>query len=205
MKYTTEITTPKFDENGFATASGWITVYRADPETGEYLCADMERTDAGFSLSAGAYLDTPELPKSDNVAVCRSQNGKSWVHIPDYRGKTVYHVKTRVAQTIQEFGNLPQELTLLKPQTEFDVWNGKHWATDMAAQRQHEIQMAEQQKLNLQQRADTIIKPLNDAVDLNIATDAEQSALTEWRRYRVLLNRVDCTTAPDIQWPVQPE
>ncbi|WP_038198034.1 tail fiber assembly protein, partial [Xenorhabdus bovienii] len=44
-----------------------------------------------------------------------------------------------------------------------------------------------------------------DAVNLDIATDAEKSALTEWRRYRVLLNRVDCTTAPDVKWPEQPK
>uniref|UniRef100_UPI001ABF6203 tail fiber assembly protein n=1 Tax=Xenorhabdus miraniensis TaxID=351674 RepID=UPI001ABF6203 len=49
------------------------------------------------------------------------------------------------------------------------------------------------------------IAPLQDAVDLDIATDAEQSALTAWRKYRVLLNRVDCSTAPDIQWPEQPK
>ncbi|WP_198023795.1 tail fiber assembly protein, partial [Xenorhabdus cabanillasii] len=26
-----------------------------------------------------------------------------------------------------------------------------------------------------------------------------------WRKYRVLLNRVDCSTAPDIHWPEAPE
>ncbi|MDE9590971.1 tail fiber assembly protein, partial [Xenorhabdus bovienii] len=44
-----------------------------------------------------------------------------------------------------------------------------------------------------------------DAVDLNIATDSEKSSLAEWRKYRVLLNRVDCTTAPDVKWPEQPK
>ncbi|CDH23645.1 putative e14 prophage; tail fiber assembly (fragment) [Xenorhabdus bovienii str. kraussei Becker Underwood] len=44
-----------------------------------------------------------------------------------------------------------------------------------------------------------------DAVDLGIATDAEKSSLAEWRKFRVLLNRVDCTTAPDIPWPEQPK
>ncbi|MDC9623203.1 tail fiber assembly protein, partial [Xenorhabdus sp. XENO-7] len=28
---------------------------------------------------------------------------------------------------------------------------------------------------------------------------------TEWKKYCVLLNRVDCTTAPDIAWPEQPK
>ncbi|WP_047679908.1 MULTISPECIES: tail fiber assembly protein [Xenorhabdus] len=49
------------------------------------------------------------------------------------------------------------------------------------------------------------IAPLQDAVDLNMATDEEKSALIVWRKYRVLLNRVDCSTAPDIDWPEQPE
>ncbi|WP_086109700.1 tail fiber assembly protein [Xenorhabdus vietnamensis] len=40
---------------------------------------------------------------------------------------------------------------------------------------------------------------------MNIATNAEKSALTEWRKYRVLLSRVDCSTAPDIPWPKVPE
>ncbi|MDE9568558.1 tail fiber assembly protein, partial [Xenorhabdus bovienii] len=53
--------------------------------------------------------------------------------------------------------------------------------------------------------ADSAIAPLQDAVDLGMATDTEKAGLTEWRRYRVLLNRVDCTTAPDVQWPEQPK
>lgn len=66
-------------------------------------------------------------------------------------------------------------------------------------------QRAESQKLYLMSQAATAIAPLQDAVDLDMATDAEKSALTEWRKYRVLLNRVDCFTAPDIQWPEQPK
>jgi len=46
--------------------------------------------------------------------------------------------------------------------------------------------------------------PLQDAVDVGMATDAETSLLTEWQKYRVLLNRVDVTTAPDITWPEAP-
>ncbi|CDM88152.1 tail fiber assembly protein [Xenorhabdus bovienii] len=64
---------------------------------------------------------------------------------------------------------------------------------------------AEERKRQLMDIAREKIAPLQDAVDLNIATDAEKSALTEWRKYRVLLNRVDCTTAPDVKWPEQPK
>ncbi|WP_196245002.1 tail fiber assembly protein, partial [Xenorhabdus bovienii] len=63
---------------------------------------------------------------------------------------------------------------------------------------------AEERKRQLMDIAREKIAPLQDAVELNIATDAEKSALTAWRKYRVLLNRVDCTTAPDVKWPEQP-
>jgi hypothetical protein len=49
-----------------------------------------------------------------------------------------------------------------------------------------------------------VIATLQDAVDRDMATDAEKTALTAWKKYRVLLNRVDTTKAPDITWPVQP-
>ncbi|MDE9519773.1 tail fiber assembly protein, partial [Xenorhabdus bovienii] len=41
--------------------------------------------------------------------------------------------------------------------------------------------------------------------DLGMATDSEQITLTVWKKYRVLLNRVDCTIAPDVKWPEQPK
>ncbi|WP_426577673.1 tail fiber assembly protein [Xenorhabdus stockiae] len=66
-------------------------------------------------------------------------------------------------------------------------------------------QTAEVQKSFLRQRADSAIAPLQDAVDLDMATKEEKSALLKWKKYRVLLNRVDCSTAPDIVWPEQPE
>ncbi|WP_149002032.1 tail fiber assembly protein, partial [Escherichia coli] len=41
-------------------------------------------------------------------------------------------------------------------------------------------------------------------VELEIATEEETSLLEVWKKYRVLLNRVNTTTAPDIEWPVAP-
>ncbi|MEQ2019518.1 tail fiber assembly protein [Photorhabdus bodei] len=65
-------------------------------------------------------------------------------------------------------------------------------------------QRAEREQQRLMNIANEKIAPLLDAVGLSIATDAEKSALTEWRCYRVMLNRIDYTTTPDIQWPEQP-
>ncbi|KTH16497.1 phage tail protein, partial [Enterobacter hormaechei subsp. hoffmannii] len=67
------------------------------------------------------------------------------------------------------------------------------------------IAQAESKKSRLMQTANAEIAPLQDAVDLGIATTKETAALTEWKKYRVLLNRVDTSKAPDIDWPVPPE
>ncbi|UVN46964.1 tail fiber assembly protein [Pseudomonas mosselii] len=50
------------------------------------------------------------------------------------------------------------------------------------------------------------IAPLQDAVDLGEATDAEVSLLTEWKVYRVALNRLpeQAGYPNEIDWPVQP-
>ncbi|WP_236328254.1 tail fiber assembly protein [Enterobacter bugandensis] len=61
---------------------------------------------------------------------------------------------------------------------------------------------AERKKLELLNQANNVIATLQDAVDLGMATDKEEKKLPEWRKYRVLLNRVD-TTRPE--WPEPPE
>ncbi|MFT8210850.1 MAG: tail fiber assembly protein [Symbiopectobacterium sp.] len=46
--------------------------------------------------------------------------------------------------------------------------------------------------------ATRVIYPLQDAADLDMATEAETAQLVAWKTYRVLLNRVDISKAPDI-------
>lgn len=61
--------------------------------------------------------------------------------------------------------------------------------------------MAEQRKAALRAAADAEISWRQDAVDAGIATADETAALVEWKKYRVLLMRVD-TTKP--VWPQPP-
>lgn len=63
---------------------------------------------------------------------------------------------------------------------------------------------AETKKTTLLSTAAEILGPLTDAVDLDIATTDEKKRYDEWRKYRVLLMRVDVNQAPDIDWPPQP-
>ncbi|EFZ75898.1 hypothetical protein ECRN5871_1074 [Escherichia coli RN587/1] len=39
---------------------------------------------------------------------------------------------------------------------------------------------------------------------LQIVIEEETSLREAWKKYRVLLNRVDTSTAPDIEWPEEP-
>ncbi|WP_249942141.1 tail fiber assembly protein, partial [Escherichia coli] len=63
---------------------------------------------------------------------------------------------------------------------------------------------SEETKNSLMQVASEHIAPLQDAADLEIATEEEISLLEAWKKYRVLLNRVDTSTAQDIEWPALP-
>lgn len=66
-------------------------------------------------------------------------------------------------------------------------------------------EQARRKQRRLLDEATKVIAPLQDAVDLDIATDAEKAALLAWKKYRVLLNRVDITQAPDVEWPEVPD
>ncbi|ECG1390981.1 tail fiber assembly protein [Salmonella enterica subsp. houtenae str. CFSAN000557] len=63
------------------------------------------------------------------------------------------------------------------------------------------VAAANDQKSHLREIADSEIAWRQDAVDAGIATDEETAALTEWKKYRVLLMRVD--TAKPV-WPTLP-
>lgn len=66
------------------------------------------------------------------------------------------------------------------------------------------IAQAEQQKAALKATADAEIEWRQDAVDAGIAMEEETTALAEWKKYRVLLMRIDTSKSPDIEWPTAP-
>lgn len=128
----------------------------------------------------------------------------SWHLVEDHRGKTVYDVASGDALFISELGPLPENVTWLSPEGEFQKWNGTAWVKDTEAEKLFRIREAEETKNNLMQVASEHIAPLQDAADLEIATEEEISLLEAWKKYRVLLNRVDTSTAQDIEWPALP-
>ncbi|MFJ5472189.1 tail fiber assembly protein [Pectobacterium carotovorum] len=200
--YSTQIKNAELNEHGLAINTGWITVYHVNPDTREYLSASYEYVMQGVGLPADSYADEPELPPVGQ-ALRRSADGKVWEQVPDYRGQTVYSTESRQAQTVSQFGELPEGFTLLAPATEFDKWNGKKWLIDKAAKAAAAITSAQQELASRKAAATSHITELTYAVNLDIATDAEKAALEAWQKYTVLLNRID-VNATDIDWPLTP-
>lgn len=124
--------TIQFNNNGFALASGEVTVYITDNQ-GIYSHSEQEFVAEGTGLSAGAYLDAPPAPKA-NFAIVRSQDGLRWEYVADYRGQTYYDTATGGAITINELGKIPKNLTALKPLDKPCKWDGNKWVLDESKQ-----------------------------------------------------------------------
>lgn len=204
MAYTTDIQNAQFDENGLAVIPGWAKIYRAHPYTREYLGAAMDNVPYGGSVVGDAYLDEPEIPSSSNLAVVRSSDGRSWLHVQDYRGFVAYDKETKQQTEITELGELPDNLTLDAPETPFDKWNGKKWVTDKAEQQAYEIAVAESQKQSLLAEAEQEIALFERKVRLGMATDEDRAKLAEWEIYSVKVADADTSAGTGTNWPQKP-
>ena len=65
------------------------------------------------------------------------------------------------------------------------------------------VAIATRTKLNLLSNANQKISPLQDLLDIEEASDSDKAKLTEWKKYRVLLNKID-VAVQDITWPEIP-
>ncbi|MBS9436898.1 tail fiber assembly protein [Photorhabdus noenieputensis] len=205
QKYSLEPETAILGKDGLAEKAGWLTIYHAAPHSREFLGATPEYLMEGIGIPASSYTDAPILPESGSLAVRRTANGNHWEIVPDYRGKTAYNTQTCLPQEITELGELPEILTFEQPTTHFDRWDGSKWVTDKAAIKHSEIEQAEQLRDTLCTQANETITLLQYAVDTGLASEEEQTLLLEWKKYLVLLNRIDTSLAPDIEWPEIPK
>ncbi|EQB1484573.1 tail fiber assembly protein [Enterobacter hormaechei] len=79
------------------------------------------------------------------------------------------------------------------------------WVDIEPPTREEAIENAGALRAQLLSVAAQAIAPLQDAVDLSMASDEEAALLLEWKKFRVLLMRVDISLAPDIEWPAAPD
>ncbi|HGC3338137.1 TPA: tail fiber assembly protein [Escherichia coli] len=145
----------------------------------------------------------PDIPVG--FAAVFNADEMKWELVEDHRGKTVYETKTGAAIYISELGSLPSDVTTISPTGNYQKWNGNAWVDDESAERDALVREAEFQKKEQTAYAGEIIATLQDAVDLDMATEEEKSSLTKWKKYRVLLNRVQPEDAPNVEWPEMPQ
>lgn len=103
---------------------------------------------------------------------------------------------TTVQDDMAEIGDFYSDGVFSKPpKTDEEIKNDDLVKTNMNLNR----------KSSLMAKATERVSILQDAVDLEMATPEEIALLTKWKKYRVLLSRIDANTPSDIAWPEVPE
>jgi Caudovirales tail fibre assembly protein. len=184
------------------------TICNVHPVTGEFIgtgVADPSPLEPfTWLIPAHAYQCEPPLPEPGHAAV--KVSGDGWKLVADYRGLTVYSTETGEAQVWDMLGDLPEGYTREAPATEFDKWQDDKWTFDEAANAEALKKKAARKKLLLTQFSANMIATLQNAFDLEIATEVEIADLRSWKIYGVELNRVDIVGEPpqDSEWPTSP-
>ncbi|EAA9235328.1 tail fiber assembly protein [Salmonella enterica subsp. enterica serovar Bredeney] len=177
-----------------------IKVYNLRSDTNEFIGAGDAYIPPHTGLPANCTdIAPPDIPAS-HTAVFDFET-QTWSLKEDHRGETVYDTTNGNQVYISDPGPLPENVTSVSPDGEYQKWDGKAWVKDEAAEKTAQLRQAEETKSRLLQMASGKIAPLQDAVDLGIATDDEKVQLDEWKMYRVQVNRVK-PSEPD--WPEKP-
>ncbi|MBJ9342260.1 tail fiber assembly protein [Citrobacter freundii] len=180
-----------------------ITIYNLSSSTNEFIGKGDGFIPANTGLPAYSTDIAPPKVTAGFVAVFDAHASK-WSQTEDHRGTTVYDIETGQPVVIEKLGALPDNVVSVAPDGAYVKWDGKKWLHDAGAEKAFIQERAAQKKVELLAVAASAIAPLQDAVDLDMVTEGEATALNEWKKYRVMLNRVKPEDAPDITWPEQP-
>jgi len=104
-----------------------LSLYHYAAETGEYCGQKEVFIPAHTGLPQYCTENAPPPLMKGVVAVF---DGEQWQKVDDHRGKRVYHIKTGHAFLMTAIGALDAEITLQKPSSPFDHWNGTGWVLD---------------------------------------------------------------------------
>ena len=130
------------------------------------------------------------------------KNG-TWVLVEDHRDKTVYNIETKESFKIDYLGEIKEGFTSQKP-FQFSKWNGKKWILDEDEQNTFKIKQNKMLKNSLLNEANENISILQDAIDLDMSENGDEDKLKAWKKYRILLNRID-TSDINVIFPEKPQ
>jgi hypothetical protein len=172
-----------------------------------------------FSLRAPLNEDETLLAKSHGVVFLCDPQGNDWYGLlkqfSDETVKIAFDESGLINSASYDASTMwPQSFSVAEvsdcPDTFLSQPGGGKWVFDgesIEARVLSAAELTEQAKATrdaLLAEASQKISPLQDAKELDIATDDELSQLREWMLYRVQLSRIDSTLAPDITWPEIP-
>lgn len=187
----------------FSNKDQTLTVYNLSSDTSELIGSGDCFVPANTGLPAFCTNLKPPKAKAGFAVVFDTDTG-TWQYVADHRGETRWNTQNRQMQVIDLLGDMPSNMTDKAPTSDFDLWDGAEWVKDTQAEKDFHIEEAvceHKERINL---ATDRINTLQDAIDLEMATDLEVESLKAWRKYRVLLSRVDTSKAPDVDWPQEP-
>ncbi|HCR3976062.1 TPA: tail fiber assembly protein, partial [Citrobacter freundii] len=133
-------------------------------------------------------------------------NGLSWDVVPDFRGMTAYIKESGEVVTVSDIGELAETLTLIKPLTPFDKWDGMQWVTDTEAQYAEAITQAENERQRLLKHADAVMLDWRTELMLGEISDDDRAKLSAWMTYKRSIKTVSCNDAISygFVWPEPP-
>lgn len=162
----------------------------------------------------------PEKSAYQNALYLRAESGEDWYECQAYFEEDTIKIAYQADGVIVSAGRdisamFPTGLSVVEMAAndvpEIDDLIGGGWAfkdgeiVAVVPTNERYIANAEVQKKRLTSQCNDTIATLQDAVDLDMATDKEKASLLEWQKYRVLLMRVDASKAPGVEWPIPPE
>ena len=130
------------------------------------------------------------------------KNGE-WIQIEDHRDEIVYNIETKESSKIDYLGPIKTGFTLLIP-FQFSKWDEEKWVLDENEQNAFKIKQNKAQKNLLLNEANENISILQDAIDFDMAEDGDEDKLKAWKKYRVLLNRINASDI-NVIFPEKPQ
>ena len=200
------MTQAKLNSEFIATVAGDITVYNYDNTTREYISSSTEYLAVGVGIPACSCLDAPVTHKA-GYAICRSADFNSWEYVPDHRGEIIYSTETGESKEITALGDYPENTTTIAPLTPYDKWDGEKWVTDTDAQHAADVKAADAEKQSKIELANEFMnsKQWPGKAAMGRLNDVEKEQYNAWLDYLDALELVDTSSAPDIEWPEEPD
>lgn len=184
----------------FSKESRTIRIYNLSSLTNEFIGEGDAYVPADTGLPAhSTHIKPPACPQG-HVLVW-SYGKEDWEILIDLRGVTIYNKETREPRIHTDLGDVPVTHTNIPPLSEYSRWNGCGWEEDEVAIAEDKKAQDASHLANLINDANNKVNYLTDAVELDMATEDEVKKLVLWKKYRVLLSRVD-PAAP--VWPEFP-